>query len=379
MSETLPRFGLPELNFLEVDATKTSNEIISTYERLSGRTLAQGDPVRLFLLSLADAIVQLRQSFNLAARQNLLPYATGEYLDYLGVFVNTYRLEPSYAVATVRFTLTAALNEVYVIPQGSRVTDGNYVFEVLETAEIPTGETSIEVIVQAQEAGTAYNGIAIGKINIMVDPLPNMASVSNIDVSAGGADRESDEAYANRIRLAPSAFSVAGPIDAYMYHTLSVSPSIINASIYGLQEHPGNVYIHPLLTGGELPSNTILQQIRDYLSQDTIRPLTDNLIVTAPKPIEYSIDATWYLDSKDIDRIAVITADVEAAVDGYRLWQQGEIGRDLNPDTLVEYVRKAGAKRIEIVTPTFTVLDKDEVARCPIANVNLKYGGAEDK
>ena len=51
MSETLPRFGLPELNFLEVDATKTSNEIISTYERLSGRTLAQGDPVRLFLLS----------------------------------------------------------------------------------------------------------------------------------------------------------------------------------------------------------------------------------------------------------------------------------------------------------------------------------------
>lgn len=379
MSETLPRFGLPELNFLEVNASAVEEQIISDYENLTGRTLAQADPVRLFLLSLATAIIQLRQSFNLAARQNLLPYATGDYLDHLGVFVNTYRLQPSYAVATMRFTLNAALDEVYVIPKGSRVTDGTYTFAVVETAEIAAGQTYADVIVQAQEAGTAYNGIAAGKINMLVDPLPNIASASNIDASAGGADQESDEAYANRIRLAPSSFSVAGPIDAYMYHTLSVSPSIINASIYGLPDHPGNVYVHPLLTDGELPSETILQQIRDYLSQDTIRPLTDNVLVSAPVPVDYTIEATWYLDSKDIDRIAVITADVEEAVESYRLWQQGEIGRDLNPDTLIEYVRQAGAKRIVITSPVFKVLDKDEVARCPKENVTLRYGGAEDK
>ena len=72
MSEIFPRFDLPELNFLTVDATANEQRIIGKYEELTGRTLANGDPVRLFLLSLAAESTMLRQAFNLAARQNLL-------------------------------------------------------------------------------------------------------------------------------------------------------------------------------------------------------------------------------------------------------------------------------------------------------------------
>ena len=71
MTETFPRFGLPELNFLTVDATANEQRIIGKYEEITGRTLANGDPVRLFLLSLAAESTMLRQAFNQIGRAHV--------------------------------------------------------------------------------------------------------------------------------------------------------------------------------------------------------------------------------------------------------------------------------------------------------------------
>ena len=142
MSETLPRFGLPELNFLTVDATANEQRIIGKYEDITGRTLANGDPVRLFLLSLAAESTMLRQAFNLGARQNLLSYATGDHLDALGEMVNTQRIVAQKSVVTLRFTLNTAQDGVYVIPQGTRVSDGTTMFSTVALAEIKIGELS---------------------------------------------------------------------------------------------------------------------------------------------------------------------------------------------------------------------------------------------
>ena len=109
--ENLPRFGLPELNFLTVDATANEKRIIGAYEKITGRVLANGDPVRLFLLSLAAENTQLRQDFNLAARQNLLSYAQGEYLDALGNMVDTPRVQAQKAVVVLRYTLSHYLDD----------------------------------------------------------------------------------------------------------------------------------------------------------------------------------------------------------------------------------------------------------------------------
>lgn len=48
MAETLPRWGLKDISFLTTDATALEAEIITAFEKASGRTLAAGDPVRLF-------------------------------------------------------------------------------------------------------------------------------------------------------------------------------------------------------------------------------------------------------------------------------------------------------------------------------------------
>ena len=72
MAETIPRWNLPDVDFIETDSSTIEAAIINRYETLAGRSLAKGDPVRLFLEALAAVIIQQRTAINLAARQNLL-------------------------------------------------------------------------------------------------------------------------------------------------------------------------------------------------------------------------------------------------------------------------------------------------------------------
>lgn len=379
MPRLSPRFGLASIDFLETDVQTILNNYIEKYNSLTGRSLAVADPVYLLLESIVAEEAKLRADFNNAAKENLLSYATGDYLDAMGYYVNTPRLQASGSTTTIRFTLNAAVaDSVYQIPAGTLVTDGSNKFATDELAFIAIGSSYVDVKATAVDAGSFSNGIAIGAINQLVEPLPNMESVSNITVTSGGADKEEDDAYADRIRLAPSSFSVAGPQGAYQYHTYSYSSSIIDVSIYGLEDHPGNVYVHPLLKDGTLPEQTFLDGLKAHLSDETIRPLTDNLIVTAPTAVNYTIELTWYLSSDDIDKINQITADVEAAVEKYRQWQQAKINRDIIPDELTKLVMQAGAKRLTITSPVFTAVGKDKVAQCAASNITIHYAGTEE-
>ena len=54
MAETLPRWDLPEVSFVETDPEAIKAEIVSRYENAAGRTLATADPIRIFLLAVSD-------------------------------------------------------------------------------------------------------------------------------------------------------------------------------------------------------------------------------------------------------------------------------------------------------------------------------------
>lgn len=76
--------NLNPISFAETDAETVKTEIIKKYEEASGRTLAQGDPIRLFLLTIADVIIHQRELIDFTGKMNLLAYAEGDYLDHLG-------------------------------------------------------------------------------------------------------------------------------------------------------------------------------------------------------------------------------------------------------------------------------------------------------
>lgn len=378
MAETIPRWGLAPVNFLETDAETIRSQIITGFEKASGDTLAAGDPRRLFLLSIADVIIQQRTAINLAAQQNLLSYAQGNYLDALGQLLAVERMAESKAVTTLEFTLSQALGSVYTIPAGTQVTNGVVTFETDEDLLIPIGQTKGEVSASCTVAGPVGNDYLAGQISTIVTPMTFVSGAQNTTITTGGADAESDPDFADRIRLAPNSFSVAGPEKAYVYHAKSVSPAIIDVKVDS--PTPGEVDVYVLLTDGTLPTEDTLEQIEAHLSDEDIRPLTDYVVVKAPTASNYEIELHYWINQEDSSKAAQIQADVEAAVEQYRLWQQTKIGRDITPGKLLQLVFAAGASRVDnskLKPAAWKKLEAMQVAQC--TKVSVVYEGYKDE
>ena len=81
-------------------------------------------------------------------------------------------------------------------------------------------------------------------------------------------------------------------------------------------------------------------------------------------------------NSSDQSRATNIQLKVVAAINDYIDWQKSEIGRDINPDVLRQKILNAGAKRVDIASPVFTVVDEDSVAS--MKSQSVTYGGLEN-
>jgi phage-related baseplate assembly protein len=215
----------------------------------------------------------------------------------------------------------------------------------------------------------------IGSITTLVDPIPYMQSVTNVDHPAGGTDAESDEDLRDRIYLAPSSYSVAGPEDAYAYWTQKYSSSISDVMVFS--PVAGDVHVLIITEDGELPTQAQIDGLQAYLEDDEIRPLTDHVTVAAPELTSYSVGLTYYIGRSGAAKVTAIQDAVAQAVADYVLWQQSKIGRDINPDQLINMVIAAGAKRVILASPAFIMVPKDHVARISGEPV-ITYGGLED-
>jgi len=84
---------LAEPNFIDRDADVITAELIDKYEELSGKPLYPAQADRLMLDVIAYREMLIRSSINEAAKQNLIAFAKGVMLDYLGDFFGVVRLE----------------------------------------------------------------------------------------------------------------------------------------------------------------------------------------------------------------------------------------------------------------------------------------------
>lgn len=379
-AETFPRWNLAAVDFVETDAEKIKAEIITAYESAANRTLADGDPVRLFLLTIADIIISQRNALNMTAQQNLLAYATGGYLDALGLVVACIRKDAAKAITRIRFTLSAPLGVTYTIPKGFEVTNGEVTFATDEEIQIPAGETTGEIDATCTVAGTVGNGYLAGQVNTIVAPMTFLDKAENITTTNSGADIENDAEFAERIRQAPNAFSVAGPAKAYNYHAMSVSSAIIDVN--AVSPTPGYVDVYVLCENGEMPSEDMIKNVYDHLNAEDIRPLTDCVTVKRPEAKNYSINLKYWISTEDMAAAGAIKNAVEKAVEDFRIWQQSKIGRYIAPYKLAHDVIAAGASRIDLdallAAMPYTILTGSQVAQCPAGNKNVEYMGYDD-
>ena len=183
--------------------------------------LSSADPLTLVLKSMAMMHFLDSQVAERKMRALMLKTATGAELDNYGLPFGVMRNQATYATVTVRFTLSAVQKTVVAIVQGTRVrTAAGVYFDTTEYAQIAIGETYVDVVAQAEVVGSGGNDIPPGVVDTLVDAIPYVASVSNVDTSSGGADAESDDSLTRRIWLAPTTYSCAGPRDAYEYWSL---------------------------------------------------------------------------------------------------------------------------------------------------------------
>lgn len=361
--------------FADVESASVEENVLTTYEQIASTTLYPGDPVRLFLESLAYTIALQNNVINLAGRQNLLAYAEGEHLDYIGMMVGTPRQGSSRAACRQAFYLDGPLAFDVPVPAGTRVTtgDGKASFATCKDAVIAAGATEITVAAEALEAGAFANGLVPGQINQMINPVPYIARTANVTASLLGSDIEGDERYRSRIQAAPEAFSCAGPAGAYRHYTLASHPDIADVSIYSPE--PGTVDVRPVLKNGELPTEEILEAVSKALNAENVRPLTDTVTVQAPELVYYNTSLTWYLDHENEFQLATVTRKVAEAVENYRLWQRVKPGRDILPIKLTSLLYAAGVKRLELAAPQFQKLESWQLAR--ERSISVTFGGVE--
>lgn len=373
--------NLPDVSFiddmqLEDVQTQMVRDYQDRYKEITGKdvVLDRADPMSLILYALSIQVYQALLYVDKTGKQDLLKYSYGAYLDNLAAMKGIAREQAKPSRAMIRFTLSGIRPSTVEIPEGTRVTNGEVYFQTESHAEIPSGESSVDVAAECMTSGVVGNNLEVGEINILVDPVPYVAKVANTEPTTGGADIEDDDTLKDRIYIAPSKYSVAGPEESYRYWVKTYNSNISDVLIYS--DDPVDVVIEFIMNDGELPSESMLLGVQKFLSDEQIRPLTDRVTVKAPETVEYKVNVKYFVNQSDLKKVDTIKTAVNAAVDDYIQWQRSKIGRDINPSQLIQQMVSAGAKRVEVALPVFQVIGKANVAK--LSSKTVTYGGLED-
>lgn len=376
----------PDIEFLETDTETVISSMIALYEemqRAAGRDnykVRPGNQERVFISWMAAIIVQQRTLINETAKMNVPRYAAKseneEYLDSLAeIFKDTQRLPASPASATFRFYISEPQQQSTIIPAGTRISfDGVIIFATSEVLEIRAGETSGEVEAVCTQPGTVGNGLVAGQVKEVVDLFDHYQKAENITTTSGGAEKEDNESYYERMRDSMESFSTAGPINGYIYWTKTVSPAVLDVAV--TSPEACYVDVRVILRDGQEATEAVLKEIEEALNASDIRPLTDIVTVSAPETVDFSIDATFWIAQPNRESAAAIEREVRAAVDSFIIWQTSKMGRDINPSYLTKLMMDAGAKRVEVRQPTFQSVA--DIAVGKLKSKSVLNGGLED-
>lgn len=110
---------------------------------------------------------------------------------------------------------------------------------------------------------------------------------------------EDDETYRQRIALSPESWSIAGPVGAYVFWTLSASPDVLDVAVYSEDE---GVCLAPRLRVALLQrynvtdpladptaSPALLATVQTALRRADLRPLGDHVVTESATPLPFDL------------------------------------------------------------------------------------------
>lgn len=250
------------------------------------------------------------------------------------------------------------------------IVESDVVVKLLET-------TSYRELLLRQRINDAVKGVLVsfahgsdldqiaarfGVVRQTVTPADTLNNVSAVI--------ETDDSLLNRILLAPSGFSVAGPADAYRFHALSADGRVLDAS--ATSPEAGTVLVSVLSNENDgTASSEILQKVNAHLTADDIRPLTDYVIVKSAEIIPFSIDATlkFYAGPS----AAIVQQNAIDRLNNY-LKNSRKIGRDITIAALHAALTVEGVQNVILNSPTVDIVISDtQAGYCK--SINISNGG----
>lgn len=353
--EQLRANGAPD--FFERDPSKLKAFFKQVFEEASGRTLYPAQ-TEMFLIEVASyALSILHEAAQTATLQNTAVFADGVHLENRGTNVSTFRLLAQPATTDIRFELTQVRLIDVAVPKGTRVASGTAViFATDADLIIPAGMTAGVVRATAQTPGAAFNGLGVGAVSDLLDPVAYVASARNVTTISGGTDDEELERF--RLRVVNALFTIAktGPRNGYREHVMAVDPEIVDVA--PIRPEPGYIHIYPLMKTGQ-PSAALKDAVLAYLDPETLRAMGDYVTIHNPVRVGFSFTLTV----RSLEAIAgledLVRATAEAA---FYPWTQ-ELGAQVAPSVIVAAVKAlSGVSDVDLDGLEFTDLPETHYA-----------------
>ena len=260
-------------------------EMLACFGEETGLEPREGTDLSARMYALAAQVYALYVQADWVTRQAFPQTAEGEYLDYHAQLRSLERKPALPAQGTVRFTAGEAAQSDRTVPQGTVcMTAGLVRFATTQAAVLPAGELTVDVPVQALEPGTAGNVSAQTVVSMAVAPM-GIASCTNPQAFAGGADGEGDEEL--RARILDTFRRLPNGANAAFYEQGALSfDQVAAAAVIPKPRGLGSVDVIVSTLAGT-PGEELLEQLQDYFEQR--REIAVDVQVKAPTPVTVNV------------------------------------------------------------------------------------------
>jgi phage-related baseplate assembly protein len=175
--------------------------------------------------------------------------------------------------------------------------------------------------------------------------LDNLAANLGVVRLAG----ESDEDLRIRAALGPEGWSTAGPKGAYLYHALSAHPDVSDAEISS--PGPALVNVKVLARVGDADAS-LLSAVAAALNDSAVRPIADQVTVSAATRIFYTVEATLIVGSGADVGLVLSAARAEVAA---LCQERRKVGRKVSRAALIGALMVAGVEDVVLTNPAVDV------------------------
>jgi phage-related baseplate assembly protein len=163
---------------------------------------------------------------------------------------------------------------------------------------------------------------------------------------------ESDDAFRYRLSLKPTSYSVAGPRDAFKFHALSADGAVKDAS--PTTPYGGTTEVFILSRSGDgTPDPTLLAAVLTVLNDETIRPLSEEVLVSPAAIVNYAIEIQLTIFPGPSEEVVLqtVNANLAAFADAHH-----KLAADIIHSGIDAAAHIAGVKKVAIVSPAADVV-----------------------